>query len=111
MDPTDEEIQLAMDCLTELSEKVSNGVELQAESDALELDVDDGRIWVHPEEDNTVEIHLFDDTEEGDFRPARSRIFNHLTRELGIPDRGEYEPYSSFRGQKRMTIKADFDYF
>lgn len=111
MEPTDDEIQNAKDRLDTYAEKVERGADLDPEGDALELDVDGGRIWLHPDKDGTtVDIHLFDDTENRDFSPARSRLHGHLSHELNAPIHGEYEPYTPFIGNERMNIRVNFEY-
>lgn len=111
MNPTDDDIQKAKDKLNEYADTIESGDTLDPEADALELDVGGGRIWLHPDNDGTtVDIHLFDDTEDRDFSPARSRLLNHLTRGVGLPTHGRAEPHTPFIGSERMNIRADFEY-
>jgi hypothetical protein len=111
MEPTGSDIQTAKDKLDEYAEKITSGEDLHPKKDALEMDVPQGRIWLHPNEDGTtVDIHLFDDTDEREFGPARARLQNHISRELNAPIHGECEPYTPFIGNERMNIRVDLKY-
>jgi len=111
MEPTDAELQRAKQRLTEYADTIENGGSLHPTNDALEMDVDGGRIWLHPGDDGTeVNIHLFDDNDNRDFSPARSRLQAHITHELNTPIHGECEPYTPFIGNNRMHIRVNLKY-
>lgn len=111
MDPSDDKIQQAKDKLTEYAQKIKNGNQLHPKEDAIELDVDGGRIRLLPGDDGTeVNIHLFDDTENRDFTPADSRLNAHLTHELDAPIHGPHEPYTPFISNERMHIRFNLAY-
>lgn len=104
MNVTEDDLDKVREKLYTYKGKVEAGNELDREEDYLELDVSKGRIWLHPQEDGTtVDIYLFDDTEDYDFMPARVRIMNFLSEELGF-----YDPHTPFLGSDRMTIRIDF---
>lgn len=105
MDASDEQLERVKEKLERYQEQVVNGEQLNRQDDYLELDVTNGRIWLHPQDDgHTVDIHLFDDEQNRDYRRARSRIITHLTIDIGFR-----EAYTPFIGPERMHIRVDYD--
>lgn len=113
MNPTDSELLEVKNTLNSYKNKIVEGQELDKEKDALEIDIDGGRIWVHPKSDGTtVKIHYFNDT--GDPETVFSGtgvIMHHINDEIGFPYHGKFEPFSSFFSNERRTHKIDFEYF
>lgn len=111
MEASDEEIRTAKEQLDEYVRKFRNGDALKPEEDAIEISVKDGLIWIHPSDSGEViEIHLFDDTENQDFSPARSHIISHLINELGAPLEGKHEIHTPFVGDGRMRVRINLGY-
>lgn len=120
MNITDSELEQIKSQLDDYKELVEEGNEddLSNVENSLELSLENGgKIWLHTHDSLTeymVKIHIMEEgaakNDEG-FHQARTRINNHLNRELGFPMRGKYEPYSGFMGDDRETIKVPFEYF
>lgn len=89
-------------------DKIKQSDGLIKEKDALELDIDGGRIWVHPKSDGTsVDIHYFNDTGDSDtIFPGTGVIIHHLIYDVGFPIHGDYKPYSSFFSNERRTYRV-----
>lgn len=112
MHASEDTLETVYDKLTEYKQKIENGDTLDEVDDALELDVEGGQLWLHPKDDGTtVEIHLMDDTDDFNYHRERSRITNHLTRELGFPSTGKFEPFTGFFGSGRESFRVNYEYF
>jgi len=122
MDPTDKELEQITDTLSDYKELVENGKEdsLEDIDNSFELSLENGgKVWLHTHNNRTdyvVKIHIMQegtvrDDPEGGVHRVRSQVYRHLDRELGFPLSGEYEPYTAFIGDDRITIKANFGYF
>ena len=98
MEPTNDELEQVKNTLRNYKDRIKQSDELIKEKDSLELDIDGGRIWVHPKSDGTsVDIHYFNDTGDSDalFRGS-GVIMTYVKNELGFPITGEYEPFTPF---------------
>jgi len=112
MHATEDELETIYETLTEYKEKIESGEEIEKMVDALEIEVEDGQIFIHPKDDGTtVTIHLMDETDDHNYHRESSRISNHLIRELGFPTTGVFEPYSAFFGSDRESIRVNYEYF
>lgn len=113
MNPTDSELSKVKNTLSEYKNKIVEGEELDEKEDALEIDIDGGRIWVHPKSDGTtVKIHYFNDTGDPDTTFTGTGVIMHyITDELGFPHHGKFEPHISFFSNERRTHKIYFEYF
>lgn len=39
------------------------------------------------------------------------QLTEHLTRQVGFPVHGKYEPYTPFYGGERITRRVNYEYF
>jgi hypothetical protein len=113
MNPTDSDLKEIKDTLDNYKETVVDGGELDEINDALELDIDGGRIWLHPRSDGfSVDIHYFNDTGDKDTKfNGTGVVMNYLMRDIGFPSHGEFEPHTPFFSNERRTHRVNFEYF
>lgn len=109
MKPTATDFEQIKEKLTDYRTKVEQGNKLSESGDYLELDVEGGSIWLHPQSDGTtVEIYFFNDS--GEFA-GTGMLLSFLTENLGFPSSGNYSPSNPDLNNNREMYRVDFEYF